>query len=336
MADLPGEWSLSDVQHSVYSAPEGLPLLPPPPPPPVPGSPPPFEPLAPGRGATSSGDFSASTAVRASNGRGRVAVVVVGVIVLVSAVASGTLLLSKSGSSPAVIQSPTVANSKLYAAALASGSFHYVSIASGRVGGQPITTTQSGDTGRGQGVQYMTSAIGNYEVIVIGSMAYMKPDLKMLENTFGYSPSVAAPYVNQWIAFTPSDSPYRAVAADVTTETTWNDPALSTTDKLPQTPVSVSGISTLDGQSVQTVQYSLHGISSAANASYTGTETISFAATEPHLPHVITEQLSGTTSQGPSTERAQVTFTQWGEPVNVNAPSGSIPYSALPHPATTA
>ncbi|MGD0394528.1 MAG: hypothetical protein ABSC41_18020 [Acidimicrobiales bacterium] len=181
----------------------------------------------------------------------------------------------------------------------------------------------------------MSSALGDYEVIVLNSKAYMKANLTMLENTFGYSPSEAAPYVDRWIAFTPSDSPYSSVAADVTTATTWNDPAESPTDGLPHTPESVTGLSNVNGESVQSVGYSLDGTSKAADASYSGTETISFFATNPHLPTHLTEQLSGTANQQATTANVEVTFSRWGEPVTVTAPTASIPYSTLPSSTTS-
>lgn len=323
----------TDSGASVQPPPTGLPLLPPLPPRPVPSVPLTFEPTP--QGAHSDRDFSVATTGRASNGRGKLAVLV-GLVVLVCATAGGVFLVSNSGSSPVVIQSPAEANSTLYAAAEASGSFHYVSVSSGTIQGHAVTATQSGDVGRGEGVQYMTSPLGDYEVIVIHSDAYLKANLTMLENNFGYSPSLAAPLVNRWIAFTPSDSPYSAIAADVTMATTWNDPSDSPSDGLPQTPESVSSLSTVNGESVQSVRYSIHGNSKAADAPYAGTETVFFSASDPHLPSYLTEQLSGTANQQSSTETVKVTFTQWGESVNVTTPSGSIPYSLLPGSTATA
>jgi len=260
---------------------------------------------------------------------------VVALVVMLCAVTGGAVLVADSGSPAVVIQSPSRANSTLYAAALASGSFHYVDVSSATVEGHTITVTQSGDAGHDEGVQYMTSALGDGEVVVINSHAYMKANLAALENTFGYSPSLAAPYVNRWISFTSSDAPYTAVAADVTNGTTWNDPSDSPTDFLPQMPESVSGLSQSNGETVQSVRYALRGSSKTVNASYTGTETISFSASDPHLPTQLTEHLSGTANQQPSTESNTVTFTQWGESVDVTAPSASIPYASLPGASTT-
>jgi hypothetical protein len=271
---------------------------------------------------------------RLSTGWGKLLALVLGVVVLVGAVTGGIVHLVER-QSPVAIQSPAVANSKLYAAAAASGSFHYVNSSLEVVGGRTETSTSIGDAGRDQGVQYMIGAQGAFEVIVVDSMAYMKADLSALENVLGLSPTVAAPYVDRWISLAPTDAPYKAVAADVTSETTWDDPATSVTDALPQQPASVSGLFMLNGRSVQSVIYLLQGSDGQTGASYAGTEIAIFAATDPHLPSVINEHLSGTVDQQPSTEGSRVSFSRWGELVSVKPPTQSIPYSSLP-PATSA
>lgn len=278
-------------------------------------------------------------AVRADTpvkGRGKLLALVIGSVVLVVAVAGGIVHLTADSSHPVVVPTAAEANARLYAAASASGSFHYVNSSTASGGGQRLTSTQYGDAGRNEGVQYMKSTQGSYEVIVVDSMAYMRADAMGLEDLLGVPPSLAASLANRWISFAPSDAPYEATAADVTTETTWNDPSVSMTDDLPQTPVFVSGLFTQNGTQVQSVTYSLHGTDSVAHASYSGSETATFAATDPHLPSTVTERLSGTADGQASTETARVSFSQWGESVDVRAPVGSIPYSSLPKPTTTA
>ena len=141
--------------------------------------------------------------------------------------------------------------------------------------------------------------------------------------------------MDRWISFTPTDSPYASVAANVTTGSAWGNPSVSPSDGLAHTPESVTGLSTANGGFVQSVEYSLHGTSKAANASYSGREAISFSATDPHLPNRLTEQLSGTVNQQSSTEEVKVTFSRWGEPVSVTAPTVSTPYSSLPGSTTS-
>jgi hypothetical protein len=128
---------------------------------------------------------------------------------------------------------------------------------------------------------------------------------------------------------------YQAVAANVTIGSIWSDPSKSPTDQLPQNPESVSGLSTLNGIPVESVRYSLHGADKATKASYSGTETIAFSADEPHLPSLLTEHISGSSTQGAATDTNRVTFSHWGETVNVQAPTSSIPFSVLPAPSST-
>ena len=302
--------------------------------PPETGALPPWQPTVQAPTPLPSVDFSAALQEPSKGVGSKLVIMACATIALVCVVVAGLVLVTGGGPAPQPILSPTVANSKVFASAMTSGGFHYASVSSGTVGGIPQMVTQSGDAGNGEGVQFMTSVVGDNEVIVIGSKVYMKANATMLENMLGYSVGEAAPYVDRWIAFSPSDSLYRTVGAGVTVGSIWGDSSESPTDQLPQHPESVSGLSTLSGIPSESVRYALHGVQ-AASASYTGYETITFSANEPHLPSVLTEHLSGTTSHGASTATDRVTFTNWGHPVSVHPPTASIPFSALPPPSST-
>jgi hypothetical protein len=324
----PGDRTGGTPNEQDHPGTPGLPALPPlfvPSIPPPPSS----------AGPTPPSDFIVTPTAPDSRSTSGIALRLVLVIVMLGVVAGGIALAANSGRASAPLQSPTEANAKLHAAAMAAGSFHYKDVSTGSVAGNRASGTQTGDAGPTEGVQFLTSSVGDYEVIVVHSVAYMRADLPMLENTFGYSASEAAPYVNRWIQFGPSDAPYQAVAANVTSGSVWDDSSRSPTDQLPQTPQSVGTVSTLDGRSVQSVTYSLHGTSST-NTSYAGTERIFFASSSPYLPYKITEQLSGTSNREPSIDTGTVTFSQWGEVVRVTAPLGAVTYSSLPRPATAA
>ena len=314
-------------------------LLPPgfgaPPGPPQAGALPPWQPTVQAPSPLPSADFSAAVREPVKGAGSKLVILACATIALVCAVVAGLLLVTGAGPSPQLIQSPAVANANVFASAVASGGFHYASVSSGTVGGIPQMVTQSGDAGNGEGIQFMTSVVGDNEVIVIGSKVYMKANATMLENMLGYSVGEAAPYADRWIAFSPSDSWYRTVAGGVTVGSIWGDSSESPTDQLPQHPESVSGLSTLSGMPVESVRYALHGADQAASASYAGTEVITFSANGSHLPSLLTEHLSGTTTHGPSTGTDRVTFTNWGEPVDVQPPSASIPFSTLPPPSST-
>ncbi|MGH9079858.1 MAG: hypothetical protein ACRDYE_07270 [Acidimicrobiales bacterium] len=319
-------------ERSDTPGPQALPSLPPLF---LPGTPPAPAAASPAPRADGAGDFAATSNGAFRRARGLSTFLVL-LVVILGAVAGGTVLLANKGPTSPAIQSPSQANAQLYAAAMAAGSFHYTDVSSGSIGGNAVNGTESGDVGRNEGTQSMTSTVGNYEVVVINSVAYMKSDSVALENSFGYSASEAAPYANRWIEFTASDAPYSSVAADLTTGSTWGDPSKSPGNGLSHSARSVTAVSTLNGRSVQSIGYSIHGSSKTAGSSYTGREQISFAATAPHLPYYLTGHLSGTVNQQPSTEDDKVTFGRWGEAVHVAAPAGAIPYSSLPPPQTTA
>jgi hypothetical protein len=293
-----------------------------------------FEPAMPPAGALPTYSFGAPAAP-SPRGRGKLVALLAGLVVLLGGVTGGLVIANHHGTTAAAFQSPSEANAALYAAAIESGSFHYTDTSSVSTGGVTVTANQSGDVGRNQGTQTMTSPVGDYEVIVAGSRAYMKGNAMALENMFGYGASVANVYANRWIGFTSSDGPYSAISADVTTGSTWGNPTVSPSNGMPHIPESVTGITTLNGQSVQSVVYAQSGTSRSSDTSYTGTETITFATAAPHLPVSLTERLSGTTEQQTATSTVNVAFSRWGEPVNVTVPTGAIPYSSLVGTSTT-
>ena len=258
-----------------------------------------------------------------------------GTVVLVCIIVAGLILASGTGPSPVVIQSPTRANSAVFAAAVAAGSVHYSSVSTDLVAGKLISGTQYGDAGQGMGIQYQNGPEGDIEVIVVGSRVFMEANVTGLENTFGYSDAEATPFANEWISFARTDSMYLAIASDVTDGSIWANQSLSPSDGLPQTPQSVSSLSTLNGMPVQSVRYSLHGTSQAEHLSYNGTESILFSATQHHLPNSLTERLAAATPQGNVTATDRTTFSHWGETVNVHAPASSTPFSSLPTPSST-
>ncbi len=323
MTDGHEGWPLTGEREPGALPAAGLPLLPP------------FTPL-PGElstppGPSTASDFAVSSSSKRT-GSTKVAVAVAGFVLLAAAVTGGLFVATDNGPAVVATATPIAANAELFGAALTAGSFHYTSVGSGMVDGHALTETQSGDAGRTDGVQYTTTPFGDGEIIVVGSTAYLKADEKMLESTLGFTPSQAAAYAGRWISFTDADHAYRAIAADVTTETTWNDVSISPTDGLQQTPQSISGVWSLNGKPVQSVRYSID--TSAAGASASGSETIDFSATQPHLPIEIHEQVSGTAKSESASGTTTVTFSRWGTPPEVVAPTGSIPFSSIPPPTT--
>jgi hypothetical protein len=265
----------------------------------------------------------------------KIAAVVAAVVVVLGAAVGEFLVLASGG--PTGFTSPSAANAALFAAARTAGSFHYAGTSTGSEGGNVLAGTASGDAGRTEGIQFLTTNVANYEVIVVNSVAYMKPDLGALENSFGYTASEAAPYANRWIELTPADAPYKGVADGVTTGSDWGDASQSPSDNLPHTPQSVSAVSTANGRSVQRVTYSMSGTGpSSVGGHYSGTESLVFAAGSHHLPYSLVEHLTGTANGQPATNDATAAFSNWGEAVHVAIPADPIAFSSLPPPPTTA
>ena len=107
----------------------GSPPLPPLPPLSVPSFAP-SESSAPPLGTSGTGDYSIGTTGPAPKGRAKLVFLLVAVVVLVGAI-GGVFLMADNGPAPVAVKSPTEANADLYAAAMTSGSFHYVNVASG-------------------------------------------------------------------------------------------------------------------------------------------------------------------------------------------------------------
>ncbi len=276
-------------------------------------------------------DRSSTTGHRS---RGRVVTVLVAVVVVLAA-AVGSYVVLGTGTQ-AGFTSADAANAALFAAARAARSFHYSGTESGSIGGQPLTETQTGDAGWNEGIQYTTSDAGSSEVIVVGSLAYLKPDLLTLENSFGLAAPQATPYVNRWIEFTRADKPFNSVAGDVTTQTTWISPSTSPFAGEPHQTRTVSAPAVVGGRSVQTVSYTVSGPSKVTGERLSGTEDITFSAKAPHLPLTDAGRTSGTIGGTPATSNGRTDLSHWGETVHVTAPAGAIPFSSLPPPPTTA
>jgi hypothetical protein len=143
------------------------------------------------------GDFSVGAPRRTQRSTGRLATLVVIVVAVVAASTGGVVVLTISSSTLAVFQSPSRANAALYAAAASSGSFHYSGTSTGTAGGILATGTVSGDSSRTEGIQTVKSNFGDYDVIMVNSVADMKPDLNALETAFGSTASLAVVYANR-------------------------------------------------------------------------------------------------------------------------------------------
>jgi hypothetical protein len=240
------------------------------------------------------------------------------------------LFLGNSATSGAGVESPTQVSASVYAAAMNSGSFHYVDLQRIGFGGPIGSQIEIGDVALTKGIQFVSGTLGDSETIVIGSAAYLKANAPALEVDLLWTKSMATKYANRWISFTPKDWPYDAVIEFVVTRTFWDDPERAPVESLPQKPTSIGGRSTLDGESVETVASSIDDIVKSTNSSFIGDSRVYFDSNSPHLPFIVTDSTSGTEAGSPQSQQDVATFTKWGETVKVTVPTGAVAFSSLP------
>jgi hypothetical protein len=240
------------------------------------------------------------------------------------------VFLTDSPTISATVESPTELNASVYAAAMKSGSFHYVDLQEIGFGGPVGHQTETGDVALNKGIQYVSGTLGDSETIVVGTAAYLKANAPALEVDLLFSKSMAAKYANHWISFTPKDWPYDATIEFVVTRTFWDNPDRSPVESLPQKPISIGGKSTLAGESVESVTSTIHDIVKRTNSSFIGNSRVYFDSSSPHLPFVVIDSTSGTEAGSPNTQQDVATFTKWGETVKVGLPTGAVAFSSLP------
>jgi hypothetical protein len=256
--------------------------------------------------------------------RRRVITVIVLVVVL-ALVAAGVGVALTGGSnttppapSPSGTSASPAARQLLQAALAAAGgvnAFHYV--ATSTLAGSTQRTV--GDAGPDSGQQVITVGAQRFTVLVIGSSCYVRGNAAALTANLGLSSVAAAAHVNQWISLARTDGPYASVYAAVTAPS-----ALS--DNVTITPKALLPATKVDDRRVQIVTGSITPVTVAgATIAPKGTATLAVRARAPHLPVRYTERGTQNRQQIVST----VTFSRWGEVVQVTAPSGAVSYASL-------
>ena len=197
-------------------------------------------------------------------------------------------------------------------AANAKGSVHLV--ASNTFGGQSDLSVY--DVSGTQGKQTITGDTGSSLTLVVGNAAYVQGDSKFLGSSMGFPASAASGLAGRWISFQPSDQNYSEVVAGDTLSSALSEATPTGTLKLVASP-------NINGQAVVAISGALPADQTTGGT--TGTEILYVAKAAPYLPvgAVIHETQSG--QYGTST----VTFSAWGEPVNLTAPSNAVPISSL-------
>lgn len=153
------------------------------------------------------------------------------------------------------------------------------------------------------------------DVIVVGKTGYIQGDETALANFFGFQPTVAERMADRWISFSPGDSGgginYGQVTAGVTLASDAQELELTG-------PLTLTAPTVIGGQAV----IGVHGTVPTAAQDPSGTTATLYVATSGR-PLPVSEQLDLDGA------RAAVTFSQWGESLNLTAPPNPIPIGSI-------
>lgn len=227
---------------------------------------------------------------------GREALLALTVIVLI---AGGGLAYALTAGSKTTITTATPAQAVVMttAAVRQAGSVHVVT--SLRVKGR--TAMYVNDVAAHSGREVISFDGARVTALEVGKTAYVKANALALTNLFQGSSTVAQRLAGKWLSFPSSGKGYKQISETLTLTSFLQQ-------VMPIHRVSTSGTSARDGYSVVALRGRLPG-------GFSGTLYVS--ATGSALP------VQEVSSSGDGVTTA--TFTHWGEPVRVTAPSGAIP-----------
>ena len=243
--------------------------------------------------------FPAATLISTTVRRG---VTLVGGLLLSAAVASAGSAAAATGSSGSADQ--TLKHS--LAAAINTGSAKItVQFFSGSTTGKVVQ-----DSSLHSGEQTVAIGKGLASTALVGGTAYISGNSKGLTSYFGLPNAVVATLAGRWVSVPPSDSAFQGVTANITLPS-----ALAAVT--PSGTLVTGKRSRVDGQWVRSI---------SGEAPGGGGRMTLFVATNARSLPVEAVESSGV---GNSVKGEIVTFSRWGEPVHVVAPSQALPVSAI-------
>jgi hypothetical protein len=247
---------------------------------------------------------------------GRVAI---GCVAVVAAVAVPTAAGAAATSATALLRHSAMTSN-------AEPSFHYVS--TGTVGTHTVTIT--GDVSRTMGSQQIVDDDdghrGHVTVSIVGGSAYFRGDEAGLSGFMGFSPTLAAQYADKWLMVSSDSSAYMALAAALTTASALQQIEIGTSVKL-------QGDTTKNGTKVTNIAGTYSATPSGSTKPTTASVHVYVATSPTHLPVLYT---ASTVQSGGKRAVEKLSFSKWGEPVNVTAPVGAIPAGSGTQKGTTA
>ncbi len=210
-----------------------------------------------------------------------------------------------SATTPLADRSPSAIATATLAAARGAGSVEWVSTIT-LPAHRTVLTSFAGTT---QGHQTVEIDGATSTVMLRDATVYLQGSAQALEQN-GFPATPAGQLAGHWLSYGRSDQGYHTLAEGLTLGSVVSEIAF-------KGPVSVTGRRTIGGQQV----IGLRGLSRA----FTGvTQTVYVALDGPPLPvQVITDDHN---------QRSVLTFSHWGDPVTVTAPSPVIPIASLRAP----
>lgn len=234
-----------------------------------------------------------------------------------AAVPAGAALAACGGPSPGALASKTPPQilSTALAAAQAQRGFHY-EIEATVSSGSTETETVVGNASPTQGVQEVVIGSDEIEVELVDGTAYLMGNAGGLQNSFGLSAAVSSAYANRWISVPTSNSLYGHIAQTVTTTGIFSqlDPTGTLTASAP---------GRIDGQHVIAL---IGGLPSSIAQGVTGSAILYVSTARPDVPVAFAAHASNSTEKVSDAGA----FNGWNGLVALTAPSGAVPYSALP------
>jgi hypothetical protein len=224
------------------------------------------------------------------------------------------------------------ANRQIFQAAQGAHSLHYTLTTQITSAGATEIDYAQGDVGPNSGIQRLWGAQGNATVIVVHAKAYIKADMTGLENLLNYSPAQASQYAQQWIAISPTDTPYDQTIFLVTSNSLWSDPTQSPIAPFAQNPTQMT-----HGQpnpSTDTLHYAVDQKAGTGTGPVHGTATTEYSASRPYLPIASSDQVTGKFTDGTAfTQSDHATYSHWTQKVDPLPPGPAIAFATLPPPA---
>jgi hypothetical protein len=178
---------------------------------------------------------------------------------------------------------------------------------------QSRTAVYSDDSADGAGRQEITISGGEHAIVlVVGKVTYIKGNKAALTGYFGFPAAAAGRLVNRWISFRPGDTGYQQVTSGVTLAGLAGELELTG-------PLTIKAPGMVAGHSAVGV----HGTVPASVGAPAGSRaTLYVAAGGRALP------VSYRLDRADSLQFA-ATFSRWGEPLHLTAPSQAIPVTSI-------